>query len=157
MGGKTVLADTRVVHQAALHHIPAQQALQSAHKKQDHQFWHQPGSHPFANGKVQHGQQEDDTDQASQNAVQVFIHEDGLEPLQAHAPIDFLVFGKLPVLVESLLPCLLRQWRDNPHQRLPLHHGQAGVGQAGDTAQQYHAKDNGRAQQQPAGNLTIVM
>jgi hypothetical protein len=124
VGREPVLADVGVIYQTTLDHVPAQQSLQSAHEEQRHQFGHQSRPHPALEGKVQHGQQEDHPDQPPQYPVQVLVHEDVLEAGEIHAAVDFLILGILFVFFESLQPGLLTQGRDDPHQRLPLDHGE---------------------------------
>ena len=55
VGGQAILADPGIIHQAALHHIPAQQALAAAEEKQQPQPGHQAGPDCPAPGKIQQG------------------------------------------------------------------------------------------------------
>ena len=55
--------------------------------------------------------EEDDADQAAEEAMRPFPPEDGLERVEAHAPVDVVVLRDLLVLGERLQPVGLRQRR----------------------------------------------
>ena len=88
--------------------------------------------------------------------MQVLVHEDHLELMHTHAMVDLLVLGILLVLRKRLLPILFTQGRNGAHQWLPLHNGQARVGQPGDPAEQDHCENNHRAENQPLRNLSVI-
>src|SRR5690606_13984621 len=98
---------SRHVHQATLNHVPAQQTLQPTQYKQGDKFRQMLPGNPSLPDKVDQWEKEDYSDEATQHAVSIFIGEDTLELRQFHAAIDQLIFGKLLVLVEDLLPGLL--------------------------------------------------
>ena len=58
-----------------------------------------------------------------------FPPEDDLEGLEAHALIDELVLGDLPVFLEGILPVGVGEGRNDAHDRPPFGDGEARVGE----------------------------
>ena len=82
MRGQPVLADGRVVDQAAFNHVPAEQTLESA--KHEHRQVLRPFGAPDVSTphEIDERHKENETDHATEDAVQVFQPEDALEVVE---------------------------------------------------------------------------
>ena len=153
MGGESILADPRIVHQAAFDHIPAERALQSTEQKYHRQLGRPCLIDFLAKQEIHKRQQEHQPDQASEQAMQVFPPENRLELGQAHPLVDLLIFRRLLIFMKYLFPLRLIERGQGADDGLPFDDGQAGVGQAGNTAYHNHGEHQGAAQQQPGRHL----
>src|SRR5215813_3019455 len=82
--------------------------------------------------------------------------EDGLEGFQAHARVDVMVLGDLPVLGEHIEPIGLRERRHDADDGLPLGDREAGPGQPCHTANADHQEYQSRHHEQP-GSQTCAL
>ena len=125
VGGEPVLADVRIVHEAALDHVPAEDALQSA--EYEHQQVLRPliASNISFRQKVDERQQKNYADNSAQQTVQEFQPENILEGIDVHLRIQFLKFGRLLVHLEHTLPLAVCDRWQPAHERSPVDHGQA--------------------------------
>ena len=88
-----------------LHHVPAHRALQPAEQEDARRASSRSrAGSGRATRNTDERHEEDDADQPPEQAVEVLPPEDALELLQRHAVVDEPVLGRLPVLVERLLP-----------------------------------------------------
>jgi hypothetical protein len=152
-----VLGHGGTVDEAALDHVPAEQPLAATENEQQQQARPQPRTQATAQGKVREREQEQQADQASEHAVQVLVHEDHAELVEAHAAVDLLILGELLVLLERRLPGGLANRRHDAHDRSPLDHRQPALGQPRHAAEQDHGVDDQRAGQQPECQLAVVV
>jgi hypothetical protein len=115
-----VLADIGALAEPAHHHVPAERALQPA----QHEDAGQAREHAFRDRpedqEHREWNEEGDADEPAQESVRPFPPVDHLEFRKAHAAIDDLIFGDLPVFLEGLMPIRLAERRDGAEQRLPL-------------------------------------
>src|SRR5919204_3750773 len=112
MGGEPVLADIGAVDEPALHHVPAERALQAAEHEQPEQSRQEVAGDVARDQEDDERREESDADEAAEKAVRPFPPEDGLELLEAHAAFELGIFGDLLIGVESLLPVGLAERRD---------------------------------------------
>ena len=149
MRGQPVLADVRIIDQAALDHVPADQALHSA------EYEHQPVFRPllFADvafgRKYQERHKEHDADQATEQAMQEFEPENALECLNIHVCIDLLELWRLLVHLERRPPLGIGQRRQNARDRFPVNHRQAGPRESCHATQHNHRKYQRATNEQP--------
>src|SRR3990172_7635271 len=153
MSGEPVLAHARIVDEAAFHHIPTERALQSAEHENSTELPDVRAVKLSSQQEIQKRHQENKTDGATQQTMPVFPPENAFEILKAHAEVDLLVFGGLPVFLKCLLPCLLRERRQRADERLPFDDRQAGVREARDASHHDQREKYGAAQQKPCGDL----
>lgn len=66
--------------------------------------------------------------------------------------VDVLILGNTLIALKSFLPVMLIERRNGPHNRIPFRHGQAGIRQADDAAQNNLNHNHKNAEEQPAGN-----
>jgi len=98
MGSEPVLADARIIHQPALHHVPPNCSLQRPEQEDPEQAQGQPGPNLTAESEVEQRQEEHQAHRSPQQAVKVFPPEDSLESVQRHPEVHLLVLGGLLVL-----------------------------------------------------------
>ena len=153
MGRQAVLADARVIHQAALHHVPAHRALQAAEQKDPRHRQYQVPWYASARQEIEKRHEKDHADAAAEQAMHVLPPEDGLEFRKTHVVIDLLVFGRLLVFLEDLVPLLRIEWRQRSHQRLPFDDGQSRMSQPRNPANDQGCEHHGTADEQPGGDL----
>jgi hypothetical protein len=147
MRGQAIVTDPRIVHQPALDHVPAHRSLQPAEDEDPQQLRHERRFDLAPQPEVEERQQEDDADQPPENAVPVLPEEDPLELVERHLVIDLLVFRRLLVFLEGLVPFRLIERRDDTDNRLPFDDRQAGMGQASDATDHQNGEDHGTADQ----------
>src|SRR5689334_7456866 len=81
--------------------------------------------------------------------MKVLPPEDALELFERHAAVDLLILGRLPVLLEGLMPLRLSERRYGADDRLPLDDRQAGMREARDAADHHHREHERATQKQP--------
>src|SRR5262245_50838715 len=106
MQRQSVLTDVGALSQAGAHHVPADQALDGAQRKNCHELQAKAARDGAGCQEQQERQGKGDTDQASKVSVCPFPPEDDLEGLEAHALIDMLILRNLLVFAKLLLPVL---------------------------------------------------
>ena len=143
------MADMRVVGEAALHHVPAEQPLQPAEQKHQPQARRQRARQHAPPQKKQKRQQKDEGDGAAEHAVRVFHQKDEAKPGERHVRIDQLEFRVLPVFFKRELPRLRAERRHRAGQRPPFHHGQTGAAQAHRPAERDQREHQQAAEQEP--------
>jgi hypothetical protein len=72
-----------------------------------------------------------------------------LEFREAHAAVEEIVLGALPVEIKGVLPRRLAEWRDDTGDGLPFGYGEAGFGQPGRAADQHHYEDEQDEEAEP--------
>ena len=137
---QAVVAHLRIIGETAFDHIPAQQPLHPAQKKQPPQPAGDPPRHHSPHQEKQERQQKHEAGYASEQPVGVFHPKDEPEPDQRHIGIDQFEFGKLPVVFKGLAPLGFIQRRNRPAKWLPVHHRKAGAGEAHRTAEDHQRK-----------------
>ena len=146
---QAVVAYSRVIDQAALHHVPAEQPLRSAQKKQQPQSAGNRRRHRPRPQEKQKREQEDNAGHPSEKPVGVFHPKDELEAGQGHVGVDQFEFGELPVVFKHLLPLALIERRNCAPERLPVDHRKTGAGQAYRAAEDDQGKYQQTAQGKP--------
>ncbi len=144
MGGEPVLADIGAVHEPALHHVPAERALEASEHEQAEKPRQQRARDVAGDQKAEERHEEGKADEAAEEAMRPFPPEDGLELIEAHAALDLSVFGDLLIGGEGLLPVGLAERRDRSHDRLPFGDGEARIGEPRRPADQDHGDDEQR-------------
>jgi len=81
--------------------------------------------------------------------VRPFPPIDGLELIEAHAPLELGIFGDLLIRLEGLLPIGLGERRHGAHDGLPLGDGEARIGEPRGAADKDHGDDEQREDAKP--------
>ena len=149
MERQPVLAHINPLRQAGRDHIPADEALQAAQKQKTHAPKLHASVKPALHPENEEGNGESKTDQTAKKAVPPLPPIDELEFFKAHAAIDELVFGDLPVFFEFDLPLRFGERRKYPGDKLPLDDGKAGIRKTGRTANQDHRVNKKRDAYEP--------
>jgi hypothetical protein len=157
MRGEAVLAHMRVVHQTALDHVPAEQALQPAQDEHGCQARNQRSPDAAADQEIQKREQKHHSDGASQETVRVFEPVNALEAVQVHARVDLLVLRGFSVEAECRIPLRLAERRHDAEDGVPLHHRQPRAGESGHAAEHHHGIDHGAADHQPERQPPVMV
>ena len=120
MGREPVLADVEAIDETALHHVPADGALNAAKREQAEQPWQERLRDEAQKPEHDKGHEEDDADEAAKEAVGPLPPVDGLELIEAHAALLVLIFGNLLIGGERLLPVAIGERRHHADDRLPF-------------------------------------
>ena len=89
--------------------------------------------------------------------MQVFQPENTLEVIDLHVGIDLLELGCLLIHLEGLLPGFVRHRRQCAEHGPPVDHREPRTGQPGYAAEHDHGKHQRAANQQPGGDLAIIV
>ena len=138
MRGEAKVRNPRIIDESALHHVPAQRALQPAEKKDGEEPRGDAGRNPAFGDEPQQRHQEHDSDRASEQAVDIFPAVDPLEPFQAHVRVDLTKLGRRLISGEGIVPIRVAHGRQRPDDGLPFGDRQPGVGQARHPAHDDH-------------------
>ena len=95
------------------------------------------------------GNEKYDPDKPSEEPVRPFPPIDGLEAIDAHAPIDLAVLGNMPVFLECVLPRGFAHRRHDAKDRLPFRDRKAGARQAGSPSHDHHGEHQPRNCEKP--------
>ncbi len=150
MRGEAKLRHAHVVDQAALHHVPAHRALQSAEDEDAEELPRVTGRNLAARGEPDERREKHETDQTAEEPVDVLPPEDALELGDRHRVIGQLVLRRLLVLLERLLPICVGERRNRADDRLPLDDRQARSGQTRDTADDDHREHERATEEEPS-------
>ena len=149
MGGKPGLAHIGLVHKPTFHHEPPQKALQSTQYEDSRQMEPQPSSYPAFDKEENKRQQKNHADCPSPQPMEVFKPENAFEFREAHPLVDFPVFREFLVFPKNVPPFFLTKRRQKAGDRLPLHHGKAGMSQPRHAAQNNHYENHGATDEKP--------
>ena len=97
------------------------------------------------------------TDNAPQQAMQILEPENALELANVHVRVDLLKFRRLLIHLEDPLPFRVSERWQPAEQGAPVRHRQAGSGQAGHAAKDYHRENEGAADEKPGRDLAIAV
>ena len=123
MQRQPVLTHIDAFGKAGAHHVPADRALQGAQSEDAGEPGSQCTRDASCGEEIEKGQQKDCADEPAEEAMRPFPPEDDLEGLEAHAAIDVLVLGDLPIPGEGFEPVRLRQRGQRAADRLPFRDG----------------------------------
>src|SRR5258706_5237000 len=156
MGCQAEVADARIVDEAALHHGPAERALQSA-ENEDTEELQRDGSGEFSLYEKENIREKKyQADQSAKEAMGVLEPEDPLESCQRHFAEDFLELRGRAVLVEEQIPVRLRERRHDADERLPLGDREARFGQPRQAADHDDGEGQFGADKEPRRHLAAV-
>ncbi len=104
MAGEAIVADARHIDQAALHHVPAVQALETEQRADADEFQQlAPANYAFC-PEEEKRQKINESHQPAEHPVAVLHVVDEFEVAERHAKIDLLVFRRLLVFSELFRP-----------------------------------------------------
>ena len=149
MRGEPVLADIGAVDETALHHVPADGALEAAENEESDQPRQKRARDIAEKPEADEWHEKSDADQPAEKAMRPFPPIDGLELVEAHAALELGIFGDLLIGLEGLLPVGLGERRHGAHDRLPLGDGEARIGEPRGAADQDHGDDQSRDRAEP--------
>ena len=147
------MADSGNINQSAFDHVPANNSLKPTEEKEQQAVANHGRLQPALEQKEKKREKEDQADQSPQHTMGVFHQEDELKVFQGYMVIVLDVFRILLVTGKNRLPVFLVQGRNGTHDRLPINHGQTGIGEPGETAQHDHAKNQEGDRIQPSRNI----
>ncbi len=116
------MANGRLVDEAALDHVPAEDALESTKGKGHEGFGDPLSSQILFDDEPHHWEEEDDAYESTEEPVEILPKENALEVIELHPVVDLLVLGEELILRKHRSPLLLGNWRDGTHQWTPIDH-----------------------------------
>ena len=149
MRGQPELRHARIVDQPALHHVPAQRALQAAEREDRDQRRRESGRQLPPQDKPGERQRKHRTDDAPEQPMRVFPPEYRLECVEAHSLVHLPVFGRCLVFDEGLVPLRRRKRRQRADDRLPFGNRQPRMGEPGHAADDDDREHQRTTDQQP--------
>ncbi len=153
MRGQPELRDPRIVDEPALHHEPADHALQPAQHEDEHEPRRVTRRNAPLRDEPEQRHEEHDADEAPEQAMEVLPPEDALELVQGHALVHLLVLGRLLVTHERLLPLGFVERRQRAHDRLPLGDRQPRMREARHAPDHHHREHEHAAREEPRRDL----
>ncbi len=158
MRREPVLGHVRAVDQAGRYHPPADKALKTSKRQKTDQWQAQPLLDAPCEPEIGKRQGKDQPDGPRQQTMRPFPPEDGLELVQRHAAIDFLILRNALVKLEFFFPFGNRQGRDGAVDRLPFGDRKTRFGQACCTAHEDETEQREQHDAQPdAQKLSVAL
>ena len=144
MRGKAIRRHRYAGLKAALNHPPADEALQSAEREEQHHARPILSCDGAGESEPQERHEEHETDSAAEETMRPFPPENSLERFQCHAGVFQAVLRDLLVFVEGVLPRGVVQRRDGADDGVPLRNRKSRAGEARQPADHHHRHDHHR-------------